>query len=173
MRAAVVELKASGRGGHTIVEDVEVRERRGGARHQLFTWGGGLHALPHNFVLAIGMDLPTLINLWHVGTTHPHVPPLKYAKARDFPKPKVRYMSGILSQMKKLMVVGVERAGRLRGFDFDGGVTSTQRANELFELVQDCFPKTSKGHKRGVTWKTIFNQWVKEDYQLKHIDYDE
>jgi hypothetical protein len=140
----------------------------------LFTCGGWLYALPHNFVLAIGMDLPTLINLLHVGTAHPHVPPLKYAKARVFPKPKVRAMSGTLSQMKKLMVVGVERAGQLRGFYFDGmGVTSTQRANELFELVHDCFPKTSKGHKRGVTWKTIFNQWVKEDYQLKHIDYDE
>ena len=107
MKAAVVELKASGRGGHTIVrEDVEVRERAG-ARHRLFTWGGGLHALPHNFVLAIGMDSPTLINLWHVGTAHPHVPPLKYAKAHDFPKPKVKAMSGTLSHMKKLMVVGV------------------------------------------------------------------
>ena len=161
MRAAVGELRASGRGGHTLIDrdaladaDAEVAPVRG-TRHQLFMWGGQFHALPFNFV-----TLHMVINFWYVGTSHPHIPPLRYAKASDFPKAKVRSARATMSMMKKLMG-GVERAGRSLGYDFDvEGVTTTARSNELFMTVDKCFPKTSKGHKRGVSWKTLYNQWA-------------
>jgi hypothetical protein len=55
------------------------------------------------------MDMCTVICYWYVGSNQPLVPPLKYAKATDFPPHAVKRMRGTMSMMKKLILEIVER----------------------------------------------------------------
>ena len=74
--------------------------------------------------------------------------------------------------MMKKLISGVERAAYEACFGGDDGIVikTAQEATALFVTVEKYFPNGSKGHKRGVSWKTIYNQWLKTGFQLKGID---
>ena len=158
------------------INELRIEEERGRGRERLerrttYCWGGQFHALPQNFVLPLSMDMCTVICYWYVGSKQPLVPPLKFAKAVDFPPLDVRKMRGTMCMMKKL-ISGVERAAYEACFGGDDGlvIKTAQEATALFITVEKYFPNGSKGHKRGVAWKTIYNQWQKTGFQLKGID---
>jgi hypothetical protein len=74
--------------------------------------------------------------------------------------------------MMKKLISGVERAAYEAGFGGDHGcvIKTAQEATALFVTIEKYFPNGSKGHKCGMAWKTIYNQWLKAGFQLKGID---
>jgi hypothetical protein len=126
-------------------------------RRTTYCWGGQFRALPQNFVLPISMDMCTVICYWYIGSKQLLVPPLKFAKAIDFPPAQdVKKMRSTMCMMKKL-ISGVERAAYEACFGGDDGcvIKTAQEATALFMAIEKYFPNGSKGHKHGVAWKTI------------------
>ena len=144
-------------------EDVPMLIPQDGGRgyRKMYCWGGQLHNVPENFEVP-RMTLQTLITYWHCGSNVPHIPPLKYARAFDFPTKKS--MKVQLSQMKKLMKE-VYRAGEKMGFNFRStGEWTTAKATRLYEVVAPCFLYPSLKHKRrytSINWKTYHNLLLK------------
>jgi hypothetical protein len=134
-------------------------------RREMYCWGGKLHNVPENFVIP-RMTLQTLVCYWYCGSTNPHCPPLRYAKAFDFPTKKS--MRTTLSQMKR-MVKEVVRAGRINNFYFGNGIKTTAKATQLYEAVYPMFAFPGINHTRrfcSISWKTYYNQLLKNRGKL-------
>ena len=128
-----------------------------------------MRSVPENFTVPT-MTLQTLITFWLCGSKQPHCPPLKYAKARDFPKNK-KTMQVKLCQMKRMMRE-VFKAGRICrfNFDFDQDDWTVARATRLYEMTHQMFAYLSlKRHKRRLTsilWKTYHNELIRNKGRL-------
>ena len=142
-----------------------VDDERGNCR-RMYCWGGKLHNLPKNFILPV-MTLQTLICNWYCGSTNPHCPPLKYAKAFDFPTKK--NMKAVLSQMKRMMNA-VTRAAERVSFHFGSeGINTTAKATRLYEAIHHLFKINNNCRSRrfaSISWKTVHNVLVKNKMKL-------
>ena len=136
--------------------------------HQLFFWGGCFHTVPENFVIP-KMNMHTSIMCWWVGMKYPkQVPPLRFAKKKDF-----SYKVGsTLSQMRMLMDL-VYHCGKQHGFDFglnNRHVKDPAGATALYNLVEPYyrFERLTLDRFAQLSWKTIFCQWS-QHYQSRYI----
>ena len=143
-----------------LVDQGEGQERR-----RMYCWGGMLHNVPQNFTLP-RMTLQTLITFWFCGSSHPHCPPLRYAKAFDFPHKKS--MKVTLCQTKRVIKM-VMRAGEHVRFGFGNGIKTTVKATQLYEAVHEMFLYPTIRHKRrfsSISWKTYHNEIIKNKGKL-------
>jgi hypothetical protein len=120
----------------------------------VYAWGGRLQSLPENFVLP-KMMLKDLICYWHVGSTHPLLPPLKHTRAHDYTRGSKAAIRSKLSHIRRLMD-GVYHAAVKINFRFGPGgkVDSTERATQLFEAVECYFDFDGQIRKNLTAWKT-------------------
>ena len=126
----------------TVIEAEE-----GYVKRQWYMWGGNLHNVPEGFTMPT-MNLHTLIVNWFVGSKHPLIPPLKFARADDFPK--VKSMKCTLSKMRKYMKAVIRAANKV-GIEVgvDGKlIKSVAKANLVYERVHKLFEYNHPQFKR-------------------------
>lgn len=133
---------------------------------KMYCWGGMLHNVPENFVIP-RMSLHTLIIYWYCGSTHPHCPPLHFARGYDFKK---KSMPQRLSQMRRLIKFVRKAALKESFYIRAGGIQTTVQATQLYEATKHNFEHPGIYEKirrhESISWKTYYNIMAKNKWKF-------